>query len=494
MGIVARIALVHSTGTMMPVMPAVRRHIAPEPSGFAARWLAEMVRLREAGGGVGDDGAAMAAARQAPGDIERRILIRAARLAEASGQTADRFAWQGVARVLLLVLLLLAFVGGFASVASVIGFGAGTINVVWALFGLLGLPTLMLALWLLSLLAGGAASGGGGGIPGRLWLWLSERTWRGRDRTAVARGLFALLSSAGLLRWVLGAVSHGMWALALVGALIGLGLALSVWQYGFAWQTTILPASAFVLIVDVVGWLPGLFGFATPDAELVRASGGAMVPDQDARHVWASWLTGAVLIYGLLPRLALLAFCLARIRIGAARFRLDLGQPYYAALAARLAPASERLGVLDADDHAAGMPRLAEPHPTDSRAGALIAVEWPQLPPGWPTQPARSGWVERIDGRASRQRVASRLAADPPARLLLACNPQLSPDRGTQALIAALSQHAGDTRVWLPDLGDANDRRDRWRRALEDLGLPLAHVYGDGAAALAWVALDGERS
>lgn len=473
----------------MPVMPTPRRHRPLEKTGFTARWLAEVVRLREAGGGLGDDRAAENAARQAPGDIEQRILFRAAWLAEAGGQVDSLVAWRHGARALLVILLVFAFAGGLGSVASVIGFGSGTINIVWALIGLLGLPTVTLVLWLLSVWGDGR----GGGLLGRGWLWLSRRRWRGPDRAQVVRGLHALLSSAGLFRWVMGTVSHAIWALALAGALVGLGIALSVWEYGFVWQTTILPAGVFVRVVDVVGWLPSQIGFAVPDAELVRVSGGVPAVDQSARQDWASWLVGAVVVYGLLPRLLLLSLCLGRLWRGVGRLRLDLGQPYYAALAARLAPTSERLGVLDADDHAARTPRLAAPHPTDSRAGVLVAVEWAQIPPEWPSLPGRSGWVERIDGRNSRQQVMARLAADPPARLLLACNPRLSPDRGTLALIAALSRHAGETRIWLPALDDDGERRERWCEALEQLGVPPSHLYDDGALALAWAAPEGDR-
>lgn len=476
---------------MMPVMTGQAKERGgrdPRLTRFAARWLAETVRLREASGTVGDDGAAVAAARRTQGDAEHRIVVRAARLAGPAGHTADLLAWRGFARGLLIVLLMLAFIAGVGSVASVVGFGAGTINIVWVLIGLLGVPTLMLALWLASLLAG---ADGGGSSLGRVWLWLSQRRWRGSDPTPVVRGLYGLLASAGLLRWALGAVSHGFWAVALIGALIGLGVALSIWEYGFVWQTTILPAGVFVAVVDTVGWLPGQLGFPIPDADLVRASGGVPVVDQAARQVWAAWLAGAVLIYGLLPRVALLGLCLIRLWRGLAGLKLDLRQPYYAALAARLAPASERLGMLDGDDHAASAPRLAEPRPVESRLGALVAVEWAQTPPDWPSQPAGAGWTDRIDGRASRQRLLVKLAADPPARLLLTCDPRLSPDRGVLALIAALSRHAGETRLWLPEPGGDSERREHWRQALTNLGLPQAHLYEHTAPALAWVSLSG---
>ena len=73
-------------------------------------------------------------------------------------------------------------------------------------------------------------------------------------------------------------------------------------------------------------------------------------------------------------------------------------------------------------------------------------------------------------------------------RLLIACDPRRSPDRGTLTLLAELSRCATATRVWLlpAPLGGKLDpvRLDDWRQALD--ALRLAHCTGD-LEELAWL-------
>ena len=97
-----------------------------------------------------------------------------------------------------------------------------------------------------------------------------------RDRAA-ARGRFALvvtlaglLARQGALRWVLGAVSNGLWLLALAATLATLLAALSTRRYGFAWETTILQPDTFVTLTQALGGLPRLLGFPVPDAATIR--------------------------------------------------------------------------------------------------------------------------------------------------------------------------------------------------------------------------------
>ena len=64
----------------------------------------------------------------------------------------------------------------------------------------------------------------------------------------------------------------------------------------------------------------------------------------------------------------------------------------------------------------------------------------------------------------------------PPARLVIACDPRRSPDRGSLALVAELARCAGATRVWLlpAPAGQQLDaeRLDDWHVALNALHLP----------------------
>lgn len=457
------------------------------PSAFEGRWLAEAVRLREETDGALDDREAVREARRIAADAEGRIVARARHLARRDGMLEAVAAWRPRSRLVLLLLAVLALASGFGVALAVLGDGSRAVNVVWALGGLLGLNMLSLALWFASLGLGG--SHGAAGALGRGWLWLSARLSSGRAALHAARALTGLLGRAGLARWWLGAVTHGLWLLALSGALFGLLLTLAARRYGFVWETTILPADVFVYFVDVLGWLPAQIGFSIPDADAVRASGFDVVDDEAGRRAWASWLVGCVLVYGVVPRLLLWALCFTRFQVGCMRLRLDLGVPAYAALAARLAPASERIGVTDAAPHALRHARIDGAHAVGSRGAVLVGLElrsdivWP------PPLPAVVRDAGVIDSREQRRRTVALLAAEPPARVLIACDPRLSPDRGSLELIAELSRHAGACRVWLVAGGVAPDtvRLGYWREALTELGLAADDVFEREDAALAWL-------
>lgn len=457
----------------------------PQTSGFDARWLAEAVRLRETASGALEDADAVRAARTRATDTEQRILIRAALLGEREGLAQAIAAWQPRARLVLLVLAVIALLSGFGAALAVLGDGSRPVNVVWALGGLLGVHLFSLLLWLLGLWLGGRDAGG---AFGQAWLWLSTRLG-GDQNGQVAAALAALLGRAGLTRWWLGTVTHGLWLLALLGALAGLLVTLAARRYGFVWETTILPAEAFIRFIQGLGWLPAQFGFAVPDASAVHAAGSGVAASEDARLAWASWLIGSVVIYGLMVRLLLWLLCVTLYLKGRRGLRLDLGLPGYAVLAARLAPSSERIGVTDAAPGVLPHTPIDKAHGVSGHEALLLGLElrsdpaWPPaLPPG-----ARNAGI--IDTREQRRNILAQLASAPPRRLLITCDPRLSPDRGSLEFIAELSHHAGECRVWLPRLladGDP-ERRSHWRESLRESGLDTRAVFEDDAAALAWL-------
>ncbi len=121
----------------------------------------------------------------------------------------------------------------------------------------------------------------------------------------------------------MGAANHGaLWCAALLGATLGVLALLATRRYGFVWETTILPADAFVALSAALGALPGVLGFPVPDAATVAASGAAPMLDEAGRRAWAGWLVGAVVVYGVLPRLTLALFCALMWRRGTRRLTL----------------------------------------------------------------------------------------------------------------------------------------------------------------------------
>lgn len=450
-------------------------------SPFDRRWLAETIRLQEARQGPLEDADAVRQARRAPPELEARILARADALARRDGLPAFVRQWNAHARWALLALALLAVAGGVGSAASVLGDGGHAVNIVWAIGGLLGLHALMLVLWLAGLLLPAAGTGG----LGQAWLWLTGRLMRDPKAALLPQALAGLLGRARLARWWLGSISHGLWSLALAAALVTLLALLATRRYGFVWETTILPADSFVALVQGLGALPARLGFAVPDAGTIRASGAGPLAQEGARHAWSAWLAGCVLVYGLLPRLLLWLGCLALWRRGRQRLRLDTALPGYAELAGRLLPASDRLGVQDPAP--AALPRFT-PHAAALTAGGAHLLVGLELGEGIAWPPAAMATLTKahdggnIASREQRHALADALADKPAARLLVACDGRLSPDRGSVAFITELADHAGRTAVWLIAPRDA-ERRAYWHEALA----AIAPRFEDEAQALAWL-------
>lgn len=470
-------------------------------SPFETRWLAELVRRHEERHGPLEDRSALVAARTAAPEFETRVLRRATELGAREGWRAAILRWHSRARLILGGAAVLALVLGFGAAAGVLGDGSRAVNVVWALGGLLGVNLLSLLLWALATLLQARRPRVGphaGGALGRLWLWLVSFFDRSPAGTDLPLALGSLLGQGRAASWGLGAVSHGLWALALLGAAAGVVTLLATRLYGFVWETTILPADVFVLLTDVLGSLPAALGFPVPDAATVAASGDAPMLQEDGRRAWAGWLMGALLVYGVLPRMLLAAVCaglwLSKLRA----LRLDLSRAGYARLRPLLLPDSERIGVRDPEHKRMGW--LPRPAVTAKGAGAaaVVALElgadlgWPPSVPELDKEFALCD-AGRLDSGEQRRDALQRFSEHPPRRLLIAVDPRRTPDRGNLGLIAELVEHAFDTRVWAlmtdsgPEVPLAASRLPQWREGLARLGFAPEALMLDAIAARDWL-------
>lgn len=457
---------------------------------FDERWLAEAVRLREQAEGMQPDGILVARLRASHEGVESRIIARAREIGTRWGMDESIRRWISRERLVAWLLGAVAVLAGFGAALAVLGEGGRPVNVVWALGGLLGLHLLSLTAWVVAL---GLTGGHSGGVPGRAWQTIAARFAVGGNAEAVGRARLRLHARAGLERWWLGAVTHGFWFMLLLGMLLGLVGGLALRRYGFVWETTILPTAVFEGLVASLGWLPSLLGFPVPDAELVRASGDVALASEAARWTWSMWLVGCLLTYGLLPRLGLWAFCGWKVAIGRRRLRLYPDDPAFSALAERLSPSSERIGVSDAAPERLETAHVVAPHQA-SGAAMVVGIELDSTrvpwPPDW-VHGVRDGGI--VDSREQRARVLATIEASTPARLLLVCDPRLSPDRGSLALIAAMSVHAGACAVWLAgaDAVSGSERLQHWLDALAELGLAGSAVFTEEATAMEWLGYVG---
>lgn len=195
------------------------------------------------------------------------------------------------------------------------------------------------------------------------------------------------------------------------------------------------------------------------------------------------WLVGVVVVYGVLPRLLLAAFCRWRWIRGRNALQLDLNLPGYSQLRERLMPSSERLGVNDVAPEQlhnvhAGQTDL------DTEGALIVAIELDDQHPWPPKLPNTVKDAGILDSRESRQKLLEQMTRFPPARLAIACDPRRSPDRGSLALIGELARSAASTRIWLlqapPGQALDADRLSDWHHR---------HVYGGRRHSGAWLAL-----
>ena len=226
-----------------------------------SRKLAELVRILEEGGYIfaGDPVQATEALRHVEGGLEGKIIRRAEmidrdrRLRHTLEQVRTGSFW------LWVVAATMMFSGGFSGTYLLMD--SQGLNFFLILAGVLGMNTLMLAVWLATLFLRVKV--------GRFFS--SPATWfRGKD--PVNQAVFRLYADEWRqpsARWITGATSHSLWLCTLSGMLVSVLLLLLVRQYTFNWESTLLSNAASVRAVEMLAWLPSKLGFPAPDARAV---------------------------------------------------------------------------------------------------------------------------------------------------------------------------------------------------------------------------------
>ena len=443
-----------------------------EPA-FPDAVVTEAIRWTEENGPL-DDAEVLRAALHRASDAPARITARALLLGERIGLQSELARARHWAPWVLLGLVALIVMAGLGLAGNVVGGGERHINVIVALASLLGLHALTLLLWLAGLwLPLGAFSTSS---LGWIWLSLTARVAGGKRGQApvLVRAATGMLARARLLPWALGLVSHGIWSLSFAVVLAALLFALAFRSYTLSWETTILDPTFFVRAVQMLGWAPSQIGFPVPDAATVLSAS----PGAAGQRSWALWLTGCIVVYGLLPRLALVLLSAAVWRRRRTALQPDWSEPYYRKLAARFAALAPP-ALVDADPGRAPGAAPAGLAPSQLR-DELFVIGF-ELPPDtpWPPEglPAAitPAQVQRIDGSApARRALLDRLAQARPRAVLLVCHAASSPDRGTERFLREVLAHCGECRLWLaPAARDAAgaDAPQRWIDWLQGTGL-----------------------
>ncbi len=468
------------------------------PTGFEARLLAETIRAcDESRGaafedGTAYDGAANAKARAAEGSLEEKLLCRA----RAHRLAPEILAALGQFRLTLQVAIglgaVLAFAAGLATAHTALTAPPGQpVNFHWALLVLLGVETLTLWLWILLALLGGRAAA----VPslGGVTLAATHRLagWfhRGPSETALLKTVASVFSSGAIARWTLGAITHGLWSSFLFGALVMLFLVLSAKQVVFGWETTILSETAYLPLSQALAALPQWAGIPTPSSAEIMASrwsGQGPLPSAAAGS-WAGLLIGALLFYGLVPRVLLFALSLVARRKALGDFRLDLLRPAYVRLRETLMPRTRHEAPAGIDR----APRPSEtvaavPLPAAALAGpfALLGLEIGTDSAAWPPDLPGLSVLDLglVDSRQDRERALAALGSAAPSLLLVAVSLLTTPDRGIAALLEQVRQASGTPMILLLTEGARLTRRspeparrqrlEDWRRLAGELQVP----------------------
>ncbi|WP_349741126.1 DUF2868 domain-containing protein [Roseateles cavernae] len=446
---------------------------SPSTASLSQLILLRAVQRLEAQQGPLDDAQAMREAHAQQRAMPQRLLARSAWLAREQRLDVALAQWRGRLPWLALLAAMLIGLLSFSLLQAVVG-GSRQINAVAALLAVLGPHLLSLALWLLMLVAGSE----GGGLA--RWLaWAMARLPGGTPAQTLVleAGLDVLGRKRGLSAWVLGAVNHAIWSLALLLTLAGLVFVFSFLAYRLTWETTILDARFFAGFARISGWLPGLLGFATPELGITGSSGA------DDNRGWALWLLGCTLVYGLGLRLIALLVSVWRSRRLLAGLTLDSEDPQLRQLMQRFA-ALDASALLDAEHHRAPPPPAPPEGGRVMQGAALLGYElplslpWP--PAGLPAPPL----ALRIAGAADeKRRLLAQLQDLAPQRLLLVCHGPSSPDRGTERFVREALQRVGAGALLLS--GEAGAAR--WHSWVADCALPLQAVFDAPAPARAWL-------
>lgn len=429
-------------------LPAPAPH---EPIGLDQRLLAEAVRLHEEFAPLHEP-QAEAAAQAAGGDLERRIVVRAKALSIAPGLEAALAELRGVSGWVVAAALVLAMIAGAGAARVALGTDdAGPVNFFWMLGSMLGLHLVALLLWLglMSFSPATAGAGSLGGIAFALGRRLDRWLHKGPAHLAAAQALASVYAASPLGRWTLSAVSHALWLGFLGGCLLMAVIVLSIKQFSFAWETTILSEQSYVALTRTLAAAPQALGFPAPDPQQIvesRWTGAGEPPN--ARAAWSGLLLGSIVVYGILPRALLLGFCLVMRRRAARRFRLDTTRPGFSRLQSRLMPAAASLGVVDPDTApAAPAPTLQRP-PALAATGppAILGLEIDSPESAWPPRLDGLDWLDLglVDSRDQRRHALEQVRTTPvPPRLIaVVCSLATTPDRGIRAFVDQLEAAA----------------------------------------------------
>jgi hypothetical protein len=461
-------------------------------SNFDKRLLIEQIRFMETQHALACDAEEKAADHSVHKDFEERLWQRARCLVEQNDLSAVLGRAARLSRYVKTLVFMLAALLGALGIAYAVT-DSDTINIYWLLLLLLGFNLVSMLLWLtgISLKLEALTSG----MLARLSSWLPGHLVRKNSSsdnagTQADRAWLACHFSGAVGKWQFSKITHQLWLVYLLAGLGCLVLLLTVRQYDFVWGTTLLSDSAFVRLTEALGSPLQALGFAIPSAEQVQDTqigvlqhDAAQALTAEHRYHWAQFLLGALLCFGIVPRIVLWAWS-ALMHANARRlFALDLYLPYYISLRQRLMPLASHGQIIDADT---SPPFIAEtsairpvPHalPPETRWAAV------ELGDGiaWPSQSVSAdNDLGQVVDRESLAHTLQYLQSNKCPVIAVAVSAARSPDRGVQRTIASLMSSCAQRWLVLLQKHDdepvSNKRLAAWYRLAEACRVPANNV------------------
>ena len=466
-------------------------------STFDKRLLIEQIRYVETERPLACDAADVLPDLSVHSDFEDRLWQRAKRLVEHHDLSPALGRAARLSRYVNIFALIVAAVLGALGITYAVT-DSLTINIYWLLLVLLGFNFLSMLLWLTGI--GLNMKGLSAGVLARLASWLpghfgSKSNADAQVRRQADRAWLDCNFAGAVGKWRLSKITHQLWLVYLFTGLAFLVLMLMVRQYDFVWGTTLLSDTAFLALTDVLSVPLQALGFATPTADQVQDTrvGLTQTLTVEHRYRWAQFLLGALLSFGIAPRILLLIW--SALMSGHARrhFRLDYYLPYYISLRQQLMPLASHGQIIDADPSPPVISKTSAktssitpvPHklPDETQWVAVelgVNMSWP------PVSISAANNLGQVIDRESLESVQQYLQSKNSPVLAVAVSSARPPDRGVQRVITSLM--SSSEQPWLVLLQSHEDepvsstRLEAWYRLAEASKVPADHVISMSVA------------
>ena len=338
-----------------------------------------------------------------------------------------------------------------------------SLNFMLILVGILGGNSLMLIIWLISLTQKYRA-------PSSIPLWLT-----GSLKDPIHQALLehdAQTAAQPPFRWIRSRISHQIALCGLLGMFTASLMLLTVRQYQFNWQSTLLTDQHFAQIIHALAWLPAQLGIPTPSPSIIAAARNHYHSEHAA--AWGILLLGSILCYGIAPRLIAWLICWQQSRRH--RLTLNLALPYYQNIIQKW----QQQIIDDDSDYQPDHPIIAPTKIPLNHTGAhwAILLEAPDAPDNWYSHILGQDWTNKgsIVERAQLADLITELAAQP-VQLLIGIRAQQTPDRGIVRQISKLAQATQHNIIiqLLPSNPSSQtpaeqERRAQWQQVLHEHG------------------------